>query len=188
MRTASALLTLVLLPALPGVGWVCSQEGGEVFAPKNGMYTITIPPGEKAQQTRVLTFDKHKVPVEAMRSVQKDGTTYTGGSIGIPAVVMRNIPADKRFDILRDAIVKEMKGKVLEEKDVLIDPVPGKEYLIQLPKGVTRLRIFTVAGWVVTAEVEGKTKDDVNAKQADEFFATLQFTDQAKDVYRRVKR
>jgi hypothetical protein len=153
------------------------------------MFTITVPDGDtSADKTKVLTIGKHKVPIEASKSGLKDGTTFLGASVGIPAVVMREIPADKRFDILRDAFVKDLDGKVKEEKDVKQGDIPGKEYQIELRKGSARLQVYTVAGWVVFAVVEGKTKDAVTSKQADAFFESLKFTDKAKDVFGKVKR
>ncbi len=188
MRVRWAMLTLALGAILLQTEQALSREGKE-FVPKNGIYTITLPDGEKSEQkTKVLTLGKQRVPVEASGSARKDGTTFIGASVGIPAVVMRDIPADKRFDILRDALVKQLNGKVAEEKDIKQDPVVGKEYLIERPKGVARMQLYTVAGWVVYAIVEGKTKEEVTTKQADAFYESLKLTDKAKDIFRQVKR
>jgi hypothetical protein len=183
-----AIPTLVLGLMLLWAERARPQDAGE-FAPKNGMFTIAIPAGEKSgERTRVLTIGRHRVPVEASKSVSKDGTSFLGASIGIPAVAMREIPADKRFDILSDALVKVLKGKVTDEKDVTQDPVAGKEYQIELPKGTARMQLSTIAGFVVYAIVEGKTKEQVSSKEADDFFTTLELTDKAKEVFRQVKR
>jgi hypothetical protein len=179
-----AVLGLVLLPPVKARG-----DDGKEFAPKNGMFTLTVPDGDTSgEKTKVLTIGKHKVPVESSKSALKDGTTFVGASVGIPAVVMREIPADKRFDILRDALVKDLDGKVKEEKDVKQGDIPGKEYQIELRKGAARLQVYTVAGWVVFAVVEGKTKDAVTSKQADAFFESLKFTEKAKEVFGKVNR
>lgn len=166
-----------------------TPQDAKEFAPKNGMYTVTVPAGEKSgERTQVYTFGKSKVPLEGKYSTTKDGTTFLGASLGIPAVAMRDIPADKRFDVISEALVKGLGGKVKEEKDVKQDPVPGKEYLVELPKGYARFQLYTVAGWVVYALVEGKAKEDVTSKAADAFFESLKLTDKAKDVFREVKR
>jgi hypothetical protein len=187
MRIASVVL--VMLASVAGLAATGSAQEAKKFAPRNQMFTLLIPAGEsERQQTKVLVINRHKVPVEASTSILKDGTSFQGASVGIPAVVMRELPADRRFDILRDSIVKHMDGKVLEEKDIKKDPVPGKEYHIQTAKGLARLQIYTIAGWVIYAVVEGKTKDDVATKQAEAFYGSLEWSDKAKDVYRRVKR
>jgi hypothetical protein len=164
-------------------------DDGKEFAPKNMMFTITIPSGPKSgSRTQVLTIKKHKVPIESSYSTAKDGTTYIGASIGIPAVVMRDLPADKRFDVLKDALVKPMNGKVTDEKDITQDTVPGKEYQIETSKGNARLQLYTIAGFVVYAVVEGKTKEQVNSKDADAFYKSLKLTDKAKEVFKEVMR
>jgi hypothetical protein len=129
-----ALLVVVLFSAEQ----VLSQEAKE-FAPRNGMFTITMPSGVKSgDRKQILKIKGHKVALEGSQSVLKDGTSFHGSSIGIPAVVMREIPANQRFDLFRDALVKSRKGKVVEEKDIKQDPVVGKEYQIELPKGGRR--------------------------------------------------
>jgi len=178
-----------LLLAILLTGEQVVAEGGKEFAPKNMMFTITIPTGPKSgQRTRVINIGRNRVPLESSYSTLKDGTSFVGGSIGIPAVAMRDLPAEKRFDVLRDALLKPMNGKAVEEKEIKQDPVPGKEYQIDLPKGKARLQLYTVAGFVVYGLVEGKTKEQVNSKEADEFFQSLKLTDKAKDVFRDVKR
>lgn len=161
---------------------------GKEFTPKNGIYTAIMPAGERtSQRTQVLAIRKHKVPVEQSLSIS-GSTTFLAASIGIPATVMRDIPAEERFDIFRDAIAKHVKGKVTEEKDIMQDPVVGKEYQIEMPNGAARMQIFTIAGWVVYGIVEGKAKEDVTSKQSDEFFSGLKLTDKAKETFKKVKR
>jgi hypothetical protein len=186
MHVRVTILPLVLGSVLLPAERALSQDEKE-FAPKNGMFTIMLPAGEKAgDRTRVLTIGKHKVPIEASQSV-KDGTTFTGASIGIPAVVMRDIPADKRFEVLRDALAKALNGKVTDEKDIKQDTVPGKEYQFELPKGVARLQLYTIAGFVVYGVVEG-SKEQVRSKEADAFLGSLKLTAKAKEVFGKVKR
>ncbi len=189
MRLRWVVLAALLLASVVLSSERASSQEGNEFAPKNGMFTIIMPRGEKSgQHKQVLTIKNRRIPVEGFHSELKDGTGFTGASIGIPAVVMRELPADQRFDVLRDGLVKSMKGKVAEEKDIKQDPVTGKEYQIELPKGAARMQLYTVAGWVVFAIVEGKSKEAVTNKQADDFFDTLKLTDKAKTVFRRVKR
>ncbi|MFT3880941.1 MAG: hypothetical protein QM703_14915 [Gemmatales bacterium] len=180
------LLTLGALITWTGRTW-CEDE--KVFKPKNGVFTITLPAGETTgDRSKVMMIGKHRVPVEASGSKSKDGTQFLSASIGIPAVVMRDIPAEKRFDILRDAILKPMNGTVTGEKDIEHDTITGKEYQINLASGAARMQLYTISGFVVYAIVDGKDKDSVNTKQANAFYNSLKMSDKAKDVFRRVKR
>ncbi len=186
MRVCGLVLVCVVGLAMLNDQRGFSQEAKE-FAPKNEMFTIKIPAGEKsAEKTKVLAIKKHKVPIESSASV-KDGVTFTGGSIGIPAVVMRDIPADSRFDIFRDAFAKGLKGKVVETKDVTRDGVPGKEFHFEVSKGVVRMQLYTVTGFVIFSTVEG-SKDQVASKDADAFFGSLKMTEKAKKLFSEVKR
>jgi hypothetical protein len=184
---------ITLLPLILGSLLLCSDRGlsgddkEKEIAPKNGMYTIKLPAGDQSEdRPKYFMIGKHLAPIETARSV-KDKTTYAGSSIGIPAVAMREIQADKRFDIIRDAFAEGIKGKVTEEKDVEKDGIPGREFMLTLPKSTARCQIFTIAGWVVAVVVEGR-KENVNSKDADAFFESLKMTDMAKEVFEEVKR
>ena len=165
---------------VPPVAW-------REYTPKNAMFTMSLPPSNKnSNRTRILTLGKHRVPVEESYSF-KDGVAYSAGSIGIPALVMRDIPADRRFDVLRDMFARNIKGTVTEENDIMLDSVPGKDYLYNTPQGEVRIQIVTVAGWVVCPIVEGNLQQ-VRSAEADAFFATLRLSNEAKEVFRQVKR
>lgn len=167
----------------------CPGEEGKLFAPKNKMFTITLPAGkDQGKITQVIQIGRHKVPVEASGSVAEGGTKYRGASIGIPAVVIRELPADSRFDTLRDVLVKAMKGKVVKESDIKKGDIPGKEYQVELKGGVARINLYTVAGFVMYATAEGKTKEVVNSKEADAFFESMKFSETAKEVFKEVMR
>jgi sulfur transfer protein SufE len=48
--------------------------------------------------------------------------------------------------------------------------------------------MYTIAGWVVVAVVEGKTAAEVTSKDADTFFNSLKLTEEAKKIFNEVKR
>ena len=68
------------------------------------------------------------------------------------------------------------------------DKVPGKEYLFEMTDGAARVQVFTIAGWVVVALVEGKDLDAVRSKDADTFLAGMKLSNEAKKVYAEVTR
>jgi hypothetical protein len=165
-----------------------AQEKAKEFAPRNGIFTAQMPAGDKtSNRSKIYTVEQHRLPMEGSATESGD-TTYLAASLGIPAVLMREIPADTRFDFCRDVLVKPLQGKVTDTKDVKQDAVVGKEYLIELPKGAARLRVYTVAGWIVTAMVEGKDKEAVQTKAADAFLDGVKLTDKAQETFRRIKR
>ena len=158
-----------------------TAEGGKEFAPRNGMFTIMMPTSRSSvQQTKFLTLNGHRVPIEAAQNTRENGTRFTAASIGIPAVIMREIPPDRRFDVVRDALATQFGGNVAEESDIQVESLPGKRYQIEGPKGIARVQIYMFGGWVWYTVVEGKTKEDVTSAEADTFNSSFHLTDKAK--------
>lgn len=131
---------------------------------------------------------KFKLPVERNETVMKDGTVFVAASIGIPAILMRNIPADQRFDIFHEVVVENLQGRVTREADIKQDPVPGMEYQIQLPRGAARMQLYTIAGFVVYVIVAGPDEATVNGPLAQQYFQSFKLTEKAKKVFRDVGR
>jgi hypothetical protein len=154
------------------------NSGGREFTPQNGQYTVRMPAGVRSRQrTRILTIKSHRVPIESAESTLNDGTNYLVASIGIPAVVMRQIPSGERFDTFRDILVKEVRGKVTGEKDLQQGDAAGKEYQIEGGHGAVRVQLYLKGGWVLYALVDGKSKDIVTSSEADAFFRTFKMLD-----------
>jgi hypothetical protein len=165
---------------LAAAGYSQNPEGKE-YTPQNKRFTITMPPGDKSgQRTQIITVKKSKVPIEAAFSAVTDGPTYSAASIGIPAKVMATIPADQRFDTIRDALLKQIQGKVVEEKDLMQGKLAGKDYQIE-GKVNGRLQVYMQGGFVFYAFVEAKTKDEVKSKTADAFFKSFKMTPEAAE-------
>jgi hypothetical protein len=77
----------------------------------------------------------------------------------------------------RNILIDGHKGKVLEEKDIKQGKMSGKEYLVETPKSIMRVQLYMLGGFGFYAVVEGKTKDRVNAKDAEDFFASFKLKD-----------
>jgi outer membrane protein assembly factor BamE (lipoprotein component of BamABCDE complex) len=189
MRSYIAL-PIVALASLLLIAHSAPSQDTKEFTPKNEMYTLTFPAdGKVSQVTKVFTMDAggskpggstktknkktaagpYKLPVEGMQSIIGE-TSFVGASIGIPAVLVRDIPAEKRFEVFQRVIVKTLNGKVTKDKDINQGAIPGKEYEIELPKGAARMQLYTVAGWVIYALAVSPDAAAVNGQQADQFF------------------
>jgi hypothetical protein len=140
-----------------------------------------MPAGNKSgSRTQIITIYKHRIPIESTYSSTKDGPTYSAGSIGIPAKVIVTIPADRRFDTLRDSIVKGMGGKVVEEKELKQGMLSGKDYQIE-GKRRAHMQMYMQGGFVFLAIVEAKTKAGISTKTADAFFESFIMTPEAAE-------
>jgi S1-C subfamily serine protease len=155
-------------------------EGSKEYTPKNKRFTIMMPPGPKSgQRTQVFTMGKYKVPSESAYSEAKDGQVFVAASLGIPAVVMKEIPADKRFDTFRDMITNNAKGKVISETDIQQGSFKGKEYVIERSTSSARLQMYMQGGFVFWAVMDSKNSDDLSSKTAAGFFSSFKMTPEA---------
>jgi hypothetical protein len=176
---------------------VCADEGKE-FRPKNGRFTITFPKAQKSgdrQQVvslgapppaaapptrrggaRRAPLNANKMPIEASYAILKDGTKFNAGSAGIPVAYLRGLQLDQRFELFSDSFIKSLDGKVTDESDIKQGSIPGKRYQIKGGNGVIRMDLYLYAGWVMFALVDGKTKDDLESKEAKAFFDSFKLT------------
>jgi hypothetical protein len=103
-------------------------------------------------------------------------------SVGIPAVVIKEIPEEKRFEVVRDSIVKQLNGKVAKESDIKQEQVQGKEYQIEGEKSKARMQLYVIRGWVMFAVVEGESTEKVNSREAQAFFSAFKLSEKAKKL------
>lgn len=159
------------------------------FVPKNGMYTARMPVGDRGIEVRKLLplGSRFTVPLEEA-VVESGDTTYAAGSVGIPAVVMKEIAVEERCDLIAEGALERKGGKLVSKKQIKQDKVVGKEYLFEMTDGAARVQVFTIAGWVVVALVEGKDLPAVQSKDADRFLAGMKLSNEAKKVYAEVTR
>ncbi len=183
MRLVALAWALVFGTAVLTAGPNAPQEARE-FTPKNGTFTIRFPAGvNSGHREKKLTIGKHEVTVELMQCKTSAGCTFTAGSIAMPAEVIRQIPPEKRFQVISEALIKPLKGKLLEGKEVKQGPVPGKDYPFECPAGRARMQVYLSGNWVLYAIVEGKSKEEVNSKEAEAFFASFKLSRQTKEQH-----
>lgn len=164
------------------------QEKARDFTPRNEMYTAHMPAGEKSRDIQKLfRIGQFTVPYEGAE-VESGGTTYAAASLGIPAVIMRDIPAGDRYEMIWEGLYKSKGGKLAGKKAIQQANVDGKEFLVEFDNGAARVQVFTIAGWVIMGVVEGKDMDTVRSAASDDFLAGIKLSDQAKKLYGDIKR
>jgi hypothetical protein len=157
-----------------GIAFAPPVEGSKEYTPKNKRFTIMMPPGQKrGERTQIFNIGQFKVPSESAYSEMKDGANFVAASLGIPAVVMREIPANKRFDTFRDLLVKGVKGTVQSEIDIEQGTFKGKEYLIDRPGGAARMQMYMLGGFVFWAVADVRDSDDLESKTVAGFFSSF---------------
>ena len=147
---------------------------GAEYAPKNKRFTIMMPAGNQRQDTKIFRLGKSAMPVEVC-TVQ-NGPTFTAASIGVPALAMRQIAANKRFETFRDLMIAQAKGKVTGEASLIQGRLAGKDYQIQYAGGAARMQMYMDGGFVFYAIVDVKSKDELDTDNVKAFFASFKMT------------
>ena len=66
------------------------------------------------------------------------------------------------------------RGKLVEESDITLDGVPGREFIIELPdKNVSRWRSYVAGNRVISVQVQGKDVESVRSGDAVMFLDSL---------------
>jgi hypothetical protein len=172
------------------------------FTPKNGMYSITMPPNVKSSgrtqtvaigppmpgpagpamkgKTKVAAGPKQqKVAIETFEVWTADKTNFAAASLGVPANIMSQIPVELRFETFRDVFAKQLNGQLVDEKDLKQGNIAGKEYTIQKQAGLFRMQMYLVGGFVLYAIVDANVADAATNPQAEAFFASFRLSDKA---------
>ena len=170
MRTWPCLLigfTLVSVlqaadePGSPPDGW-------KQFSPKDRSFSVWLPDkGKQNERDATIVMRGSILKVRMARVEQKDGSTFSAGVLILP-LQLRRTPAGELIEVVRDGAVKESKAKRTDEKDVKLGKASGKEYWLQTGQGVTRLRVFAIAGRIHRVELSG-TKEKAESAEADTF-------------------
>ena len=106
---------------------------------------------------------------------RNNGSLFITSEIRLPPALGMG-PAKGRHDLLRDLCLDEFDGKLLEEKQIKLGTMGGREYLIKTPKGRLRFRLLGT-GVLIYRQVVVGTKEQVESKDTDTFMDSFQRTD-----------
>lgn len=85
--------------------------------------------------------------------------------------------AKKSITEIGAALVGNLKGKLLEGKEVTQHSQEGRELLVEVPdEGFHRIRIFKVGDRYYQVEVSAPTKEAVTSEDANKFFDSFKIT------------
>ncbi len=160
-------------------------EGWVEYAPKDKIYSVWVPKGGKRteradwvdvkdQKVRVNILElesdgkgKFVARTLLLPPQMKGGKIAPGGGIIDPQVLT---------EVARDVFLKEVKGKVADEKKTKLGDWEGKEYQITIDaKTSARMRVSVLGRWIHQTAVVG-TKEQVEGKDADVFFDSFRQT------------
>jgi hypothetical protein len=165
--------------AKPPQGWK-EYKGGF----KNEAYTVWLPPGGEVDDKMSSIVTKKGQQIRVYRTVirTKDGAVYGAGQIQLHPEMTKS-PTKERQDFFRDMFLDEVDGKIVEEKQIKVGIMPGREYLAETPKGLARMQLIGTGVQVYRLVAVG-TKEQIKSKDTQAFFDTFvcwQNRDQKKD-------
>jgi hypothetical protein len=171
MRSAMSLLILVGL-----YGFLAADDkkeppkGWKEYSPKDKSFSVWLPEkgGRRSERSSTLNLRGTVVKFDQVQVQPTKGPKYFAAAINLPLQFTRGSKPQQNIELLRDAIVKELTGKIDEEKDVEQGRLKGKEYIIITGQGQARARIFAAGHRVYEARVTG-SKDEVASADADSF-------------------
>lgn len=181
MRLLLGLAVLLAVPLLLAADAPAPPEGWKEFSPKDKSFSVWMPDsGNRTEREQTLRWLKNRVKRDLVQVEADGGPTYAASALIIPSTLLRKLPIQQRIEIVLEAFLKEVKGKVADEKDIKQGRVPGKEYQIAMPKGAARLRVFAVAGRVYAASIIG-SKEQVESKDAETFLKSYKLPEKATE-------
>ena len=153
----------------PPAGWT-------EYAPKLKSYVVWFPTDARVMESEKNIVSKATQIRVSRATVQaKNGLLFGTSQIIIPP----NFAKDKvkeRFATYREWCLDELNGKLIEEKNVKLDTMVGKEFVIEAKNGdMARYRVFGAGVQIFRAVVIG-TKQQVESKDADTFFDSFRRT------------
>ncbi|VTU02678.1 Uncharacterized protein OS=Pseudanabaena biceps PCC 7429 GN=Pse7429DRAFT_4512 PE=4 SV=1 [Gemmataceae bacterium] len=163
-----ALLIALGAPAAP------AGQDAEPYTSKEGKFKAKFPakPDEKSQTTNGIKFTMH------VAGAKEGGYVVGIADLPIPDGETAEM-TQKRLDGARDGAIGNVKGKLIDSKDVTLDKkYPGREFSASLPQkdGLLRARIYLAGKRLYQVMVIG-TKDFVGGKDADAFLDSFKITE-----------
>jgi hypothetical protein len=175
MRLPGMLFVCAVLPFLlaaeenkeekkkPPAGW-------KEFTPKNKAYNTWFPTDGEIEETEKSINLKSSGQLRFFTAIleRKDGSIFGISQVRLPGQLAGPRQAKMRQDLFRDLFVKEVKGKLIEEKNARAGTMTGKDYLIKTPRGMARHRLLGMGITMYRVIVIG-TKEQVEGKDATTF-------------------
>jgi hypothetical protein len=183
MRTMWLLFGLLISPlSSPADDAAAPPAGWKEYSPKDRSFSVWLPDrgGRRSERERTMSLRGQRMKINLVRVEPPGGPALTAATAIVPPTMFRGVPLNERIELLRDALVEDVRGKVEGEKAVELGRVPGKEYEIATGRGLIRLRLFALGGRFYEAMVEG-SKAQIQGKDADAFLDSYKLPARATD-------
>src|SRR4030042_4579780 len=164
MRTKICIVVLIVLLSVAG----CKRVNWKEFSSANGKFSVMMPGEPQEQHETVKTAVG---PVDLYMHILDVGTSaYIVGYSDYPEDLIKNSEVNILLEGARNGAISNIRGTLVNEKDISIAGNPGKEFNFSVPhrpelpnKGIGKSRIFLVGNRLYQCMVVG----DKNTKNED---------------------
>lgn len=187
MRT-HRLMALFLFAALVTTGRAADDppkpppEGWKEYVSPTKAFSVWLPKGGKrSERNRDVTYGKAKLKLSLVQQETDDKAVYAAGQVALPVPAGKQVDPNAAIEAFRDGFVKDQGGKILDESEVKLGKVAGKEYQLQLDgEKKATLRLYCAGPRVYQIALIG-TKAQVEGESAKVFFDSFKHQGMVKD-------
>jgi hypothetical protein len=184
IRGVAMIGFILALPlALPAAQSTAPPAGWKEFTSNDQSFTVWLPDkgGRNSTRDRTTTSRGVQLKLSLVEFEAKGGPVFNVTGVVLPAQYAAKNSLKQRLELLRDAFVDDVKGKVDGEKEVEQSGLKGKEYAIQAAEKQARVRVFAKGARVFRIAVTG-TKDQVEAADANTFLESFKLAAKPADA------
>jgi S1-C subfamily serine protease len=164
--STTAIRGFTLTPGLTAADFAGPPTAGwKEYTPRDRSFVIWVPEraARQAEQTRTLAVGAQRLRINTILGRTQGGLIYEAQSLRLPAGLKGSRTG--LYDVLRNAIAAEMKGKVIETNQVEMGQLTAREYLIRADSKFTRVRMY-ISLRVYMVQVTG-TAAQVHSREAE---------------------
>jgi hypothetical protein len=141
------------------------------YTSKGGKFSVRFP-GKVVEKDIAAAGASGKAVVYEAKS-----GTYTVTYVDLPEAAAEALKTPEAVEIVlaatRDASVKEMKGKLLEDKKVKLGGVPGMDFKVELPESKIMRNQMYISGTRLYQVMIVGSKDFVGGGESDKFLKSF---------------
>jgi hypothetical protein len=165
-------LLVVLLPAV-ALPWQPAPLEWKELTPKDGSFSVFLP-GTPTEHKKTVMSPSGMVEVVLFEvAVPPADGKFVAGYSEFPEASIKPGTEDKRLDNARDGAIASAKGKLVRQKNLLLDKYPGREVVIKIEgKATVLLRLFAVKNRLYQLVVVGN-EELLASKEAEKFLKSF---------------
>jgi hypothetical protein len=145
------------------------------YTGKEPAFKVKLPvnKGELQERQRAITLEGLRLNTQVVHFIPEDGPTLTITVFDFPADAPVRLKVEERLELLRNAVVMEVRGKLRQEHDITHQEKPGKFYEIAGTNG--EVQLYHVAAGERVYQLMAYARPHILAKAGlEDFFKSLE--------------